>query len=134
MPNEIIKQKSAVIAYCVARIQQEYSEKQVLENSTQREAILLNIQRACKSIVELGLHILRIKKLGTPENFSDIFLKLETASIIPEQLSLRLQNLINFCHHHLSDLNEKESEMLEKIINQQIYSFVLFINFIGKLG
>jgi uncharacterized protein YutE (UPF0331/DUF86 family) len=37
-----------------------------LENYTKQDSIILNIQRACKAVIDLGMHVIAEKGLGIP--------------------------------------------------------------------
>jgi len=56
--DDIILNKAAIIERCIHRIQEEYAgdERNLLENLTKQDSIILNLQRACEAAIDLAMH------------------------------------------------------------------------------
>ena len=70
MPDDVLLNKAATIERCLARIQEEYgnNEKNLVENVTKQDSIILNLQRACEASIDLAMHAVRKRELGLPQD------------------------------------------------------------------
>ena len=83
MPDDILLNKSAIIRRCLARVREEYAGQPVhLENLTRQDAVVLNLQRACKAAIDLAMHAIARRNLGVPQTSRDAFALLESAQIL----------------------------------------------------
>ncbi len=118
MTDDVILNKAATIERCMARIHDEYQDANIdLEkNYTKQDAIILNIQRACKAALDMGTHVVRIKKLGIPQTNREVFEILAINGIIPNDLSLALQKMVGFRNIAVHDYTRLELAIVRKII------------------
>jgi uncharacterized protein YutE (UPF0331/DUF86 family) len=74
MINDVCLNKAANIHRYLERIAQENGRDAArLENFTHQDAIVLNLQRACESAIDLAMHWVAEQKLGTPQTSRDAF-------------------------------------------------------------
>jgi hypothetical protein len=68
--DDIRTNKVAVIERCIKRIREEYSADpaNLYENITKQDSIILNIQRACETAIDLAMHEIRLRRLGIPQD------------------------------------------------------------------
>ncbi len=57
MADDVILNKAASIERCLRRIQEEYAgdKQNLVANQTKQDAIILNLQRACETAIDLRL-------------------------------------------------------------------------------
>ena len=116
--DDIILNKAAIIEKCLRRVDEEYSgfEREFFENHTKQDSIILNIQRAIQAAVDMATHIVRIKKLGIPQNSAASFTLLEQQKIISDTLSLRLQKMIGFRNIAVHDYQKLELDIVVAVV------------------
>jgi uncharacterized protein YutE (UPF0331/DUF86 family) len=61
MPDDVLLNKAATIERCVARAREEFNNDpgSFSTNFTRQDAAVLNIQRACEAVLEMGQHLVR---------------------------------------------------------------------------
>lgn len=98
MADDVILNKAASIERCLRRIQDEYAgnEQNLVTNQTKQDAIVLNLQRACETTIDLAMYVVSQRKLGVPQDSRDAFSLLHTAGILPENLAARMQRMVGF--------------------------------------
>lgn len=122
MTDDIILNKSAIIERCLKRIQEEYSkDKNALRhNYNQQDAIILNLQRACEAVIDMGMHVVRLRKLGPPQSTRDIFSLLEQNNIISLDLKQSLQSMIGFRNIAVHEYQTLNLEIVMQIIEKHL--------------
>lgn len=126
MDNTIIN-KAASINRCLKRIREEYfgHEDELETNFTKQDSIILNLQRACESAIDLGTYVVRKKNLGIPQTSRDVFAFLEKEKVIPTDLSQKLQSMVGF-----RNTQEINIEIVRSIIETRLEDFEKFISVI----
>jgi uncharacterized protein YutE (UPF0331/DUF86 family) len=73
--DDIILNKVQTIEKCIKRINETYiGFKNVIKtNFDKQDVIILNLQRACEAIIDIGARIIRKKKLGLYQTNKEIF-------------------------------------------------------------
>jgi hypothetical protein len=68
MIDDIVLNKSDIIKKCIQRVYEKYADNpNNLNIITKQDSIILNIQRACKAVIDLGMHSIAEKELGIPQ-------------------------------------------------------------------
>jgi uncharacterized protein YutE (UPF0331/DUF86 family) len=98
MVDDVILNKAAAIERCLQRVLDEYAGDgtNLVTNQTKQDAIILNLQRACETSIDLAMHIISRQRLGIPQDSRDAFTLLHTAGILPEELTVRMQHMVGF--------------------------------------
>jgi uncharacterized protein YutE (UPF0331/DUF86 family) len=124
MINDVCINKAANIRRCLERIAQEYGHDAArLENFTHQDAIVLNLQRACESAIDLAMHWVAEQKLGTPQTSRDAFEILSTARVLDAALSQRLQRMVGFRNIAVHDYMKIQVPILQSILDQNLGDF-----------
>lgn len=94
MADDVILNKAASIERCLHRIEEEYTgnEQNLVRNQTKQDAIVLNLQRACETAIDLAMYVMSQRKLGVPQDSRDAFSLLQTAGILPADLAQHMQD------------------------------------------
>lgn len=108
--DDVIINKTESIRKCVARAREEYiaDRDSFLKNFSRQDAAILNIQRGCEQAIDLANHIVKLLRLGVPNEARDSFEFLFRKQIISEDLSNKLNKMIGFRNvaiHEYQDLN-----------------------------
>jgi uncharacterized protein YutE (UPF0331/DUF86 family) len=96
--DEVLLGKAAIIERCLARVHQEYDgrESELETNLTRQDALLLNLQRACKAAIDGAMHLVRVDRLGLPTDSRQAFTLLAQSGKIPGELARKLEAMVGF--------------------------------------
>lgn len=134
MPDDIIINKITIIQNCLKRIQEEYKghEKELAYNYTKQDSVILNLQRACEAAIDLGTRILRIKKLGLPQQSRDVFAILQKNEIISKQVCQQMQAMVGFRNVAVHDYQKMNLAIVHSILENHLTDFQDFIKAIHQ--
>jgi uncharacterized protein YutE (UPF0331/DUF86 family) len=108
--DNVILNKSAIIENCLLRVKEEYVgfENELEQNFTKQDSIVLNIQRAIQSCMDLASHIIKENKWGIPQNSREAFDILYQNQYINKDLAENLKKMVGFRNiavHEYKNLN-----------------------------
>ncbi|MCP9468415.1 MAG: DUF86 domain-containing protein [Nitrospira sp.] len=135
MADDVILNKAASIERCLRRIEQEYAgaEQNLIGNQTKQDAIVLNLQRACETAIDLAMYVVSRRKLGVPQDSRDAFSLLHAAGILPEDLAARMQRMVGFRNVAIHEYTRLNLEIVQAIITKQLDDFRSFSATIVKV-
>ena len=124
MVDDVALNKAASIERCLARVAEEYQgDPRSLENQTKQDAIVLNLQRACKTSIDLAMHLVSRFRLGVPQESRDGFELLGRASIIDKKLAERLKRMVGFRNVAIHDYQRLSLPIVRSIIEKHLEDF-----------
>jgi uncharacterized protein YutE (UPF0331/DUF86 family) len=128
MADDVILNKAASIERCLHRIEEEYAgnNQNLVENQTKQDAIVLNLQRACETAIDLAMYVVSERKLGVPQDSRDAFSLLQTAGILPANLAQRMQRMVGFRNVAIHDYTRLNLDVVHAIITKQLDDFRMF--------
>jgi uncharacterized protein YutE (UPF0331/DUF86 family) len=134
MADDVILNKAATIERCLQRVLTEYAgdKQNLVANQTKQDAIILNLQRACESAIDLAMYVVSQRKLGVPQDSRDAFTLLQTAGIIPADLATRMQKMVGFRNVAVHEYTRLNLEVIQAIITNQLEDFRTFSSTIVK--
>ena len=116
MKNDVILNKISVIERCMNRVHDVYAnDPENLKDYTKQDSIILNIQRACESSIDLAMHIVAEQRLGLPQTSRDAFDMLQSHSIIDENIAKRLKAMVGFRNIAVHDYQTINLDILNKL-------------------
>ena len=126
--DDVILNKVAKIERSIKRINEEYigTEKELETNFTKQDSIILNLQRACEATVDLAARLVRLNNLGIPQKTRDVFVFLEEGKMISQDLSNRLQKMLEFRDIAVHDYRALNLEVVKSIIEKKLGDFLEF--------
>ena len=67
--DDVLLNKAAAIERALRRVREEHAgdDARLLLDQTRQDAIILNLQRACESSIDAAMHLVRIERLGVPQ-------------------------------------------------------------------
>ncbi len=133
--DEVVRNKIAIIKRCLKRIHDEYDghEEEFAYNYTKQDSIILNLQRACESAIDLGMRVVSLRDLGVPQSSRDVFVLLEKAGYINPELSQHLQGMVGFRNVAVHDYQTINLNVVKSILTDRLRDFVLFTDTIESL-
>jgi uncharacterized protein YutE (UPF0331/DUF86 family) len=127
MIDDVCLNKAASIRRCLLRIAEEYgSDARRLANFTHQDAVVLNLQRACESAIDLAMHWVAERKLGTPQTSRDAFGIIASAGLIDAELAQRLQRMVGFRNIAVHDYTQIQVPILQSILDHHLGDFEAF--------
>ena len=128
MPDDILLNKAATIERCVARAREEFDSDPhtFVTNFTRQDAAVLNIQRACEAVLDMGQHLVRREKLGIPQSARDVLTLLAQARWIEPALAESLKRMVAFRNIAVHDYQSLLLPILVNIIAQHLDEFLTF--------
>ncbi len=131
MLDDVILNKVAIIERCLTRIQEVYanSEVNLFEDVTRQDSIILNLQRACEASIALGMHLVRKKGLGIPQESREAFELLEKAGLLDRELGKRMKRMVGFRNVAVHDYTDLNYEIIKVIITDRLEDFSSFSKF-----
>ncbi len=98
MPDDVLMNKIAAIERCLVRIEEEYKghEGELETNLTKQDSILLNLQRASETAIDLAMHMVRVRRLGLPQESREAFTLVQRAGLVDEMTTKRMQAMVGF--------------------------------------
>lgn len=134
MADDVILNKAASIERCLHRIETEYADhdQNLVENQTKQDAIILNLQRACETAIDLAMYVVSQRKLGVPQDSREAFAFLHTADILPADLATRMQRMVGFRNVAVHEYARLNLDVVRTIITKQLDDFRTFSSTIVK--
>lgn len=131
MVDDVLLNKAAAIERAVGRAAQEYDNDDAnLANQTRQDAIILNLQRACESSIDAAMHLVRVHRLGVPQDTRDAFVLLERAGRLDGELSTRLKKMVGFRNVAVHDYQKLNIEIVRRILREHLDDFRAFARFL----
>jgi uncharacterized protein YutE (UPF0331/DUF86 family) len=135
MADDVLLNKAAAIERAVRRVREEHAgdDRNLLENQTRQDAIILNLQRACKTSIDAAMHIVRVRRLGVPQESRDAFVLLEQALVIDADLADRLKKMVGFRNVAIHDQQKLDLAIVRSIVVGRLDDFLAFTGVLVRL-
>lgn len=104
-----------------------------MKDFTKQDSIILNIQRACETSIDLAMHLVSEKKLGLPKASREAFRLLQDEGIIDATLAQTLMNMVGFRNNGVHDDQAIELDVLQAILDRHLSDFTAFTKIILAL-
>jgi uncharacterized protein YutE (UPF0331/DUF86 family) len=129
MADDVLLNKAAIIERCLQRVNEEYRghEGELETNFTRQDSIVLNLQRACEAAIDLAMHVVRVYKLGLPQESRDAFALLNQAGLLDEAIARRMQAMVGFRNVAVHAYRKLSLPVVKAIIEQRLDDFTAFI-------
>lgn len=128
MADDVVVNKTTTIERCIERVREEYAgdDRNLYDNITRQDAIILNLQRACQASIDLAMHLVRVHDLGAPQESRDAFALLKDAGFIPNELGKRLMRMVGFRNIAIHDYKKLNLDIVKSIIENHLVDFSRF--------
>jgi len=124
MDNVLIN-KVATIERCLKRIDEEYigHEAELETDYTRQDSIILNLQRACEASIDVAMHVVRLRKLGVPQQSRDAFVMMHEGGLLDKNLAGRMQAMVGFRNVAVHNYRQLDMVILRNILNSRLDDF-----------
>ncbi len=127
MADDVLLNKAAAIERAVLRVREVYAgDDRNLSDQTRQDAIILNLQRACESSIDAAMHLVRVHRLGIPQETLEAFALLEGARLIDPHLADRLRKMVGFRNVAIHDYQKLNLDIVRRIIVEHLDDFLAF--------
>lgn len=128
MADDVLLNKAAAIERAVARAREEYAgdDANLFRNQTRQDAIILNLQRACESSIDAAMHMVRVHRLGVPQETREAFDLLERAGHLDSSLATRLRKMVGFRNVAVHDYQKLNLDVVRAILAERLDDFLEF--------
>jgi uncharacterized protein YutE (UPF0331/DUF86 family) len=135
MADDVLINKAAAIERAVRRVREEHAgdDSNVTANQTRQDAIILNLQRACESSIDAAMHLVRVRRLGVPQETREAFDLLEQAQIIDSGLADRLKKMVGFRNVAVHDYQRLNLDIVRQIIAKHLDDFGVFASVLLRI-
>jgi uncharacterized protein YutE (UPF0331/DUF86 family) len=136
MADDVLINKSATVERCVARAREEYAHDPAnfSTNFTRQDAAILNVQRACEAVLDMGQHIVRRESLGVPQSARDVFELLARAGWIDAPLAEALKHMVAFRNIAVHDYQSLILPILVSVLTGHLDEFLHFTRTVLQRG
>lgn len=128
MVDDVLTNKVATIEHSLRRIEEEYAgdERNLYQNVTRQDSIVLNLQRACQSAIDIAMHLVQIHGLGVPQESRDAFAFLIDAGLLDKELGNRLMRMVGFRNIAIHEYQRLDLDVVKAILEERIDDFRSF--------
>ena len=126
--DDILLNKAAIIERCLFRIREEYigAETELETNFTRQDAIILNLLRAAEASIDAAMHIVRLRKLGIPQQSREAFTLLEENHLLATDVSKKMQSMVGFRNIAVHNYQQISLPILRAILEKHLVDFENF--------
>jgi uncharacterized protein YutE (UPF0331/DUF86 family) len=128
MADDVLINKAATVERCVARAREEYERNpgNFATDFTRQDAAILNVQRACEAVLDMGQHLVRRERLGVPQSARDVFELLARGQWIEAPLAEALKRMVAFRNIAVHDYQSLVLPILVNVITLHLGEFLEF--------
>lgn len=122
MVDDVVLNKAAVIERCIARVREEYAgdPRRLRNDITRQDSIILDLQRACEAAIDLAMHVVRIRRLGVPQETRESFAMMRAAGLLDETLTDRMMRRVGFRNVAVHDYCKRDLDVVERIVTDHL--------------
>jgi uncharacterized protein YutE (UPF0331/DUF86 family) len=128
MVDDVMLNKVAIIERCLARAREEYGgdERNLRDNLTRQDSIILNLQRACEAAIDLAMALVKAHRLGPPQESRHAFDLLHQAGLLDGELAARLARMVGFRNVAVRDYQRLNLDIVKAIVVERLGDFTAF--------
>lgn len=115
--KDVVYEKVKQIQNCLRRIHERtHGDPATLHDIDTQDIVVLNLQRAVQSCIDLAAHVIADEGLGLPSELKEHFVLLERAQVIDQPLSECLQKMVGFRNIAVHDYAAINVEVLKSVL------------------
>jgi uncharacterized protein YutE (UPF0331/DUF86 family) len=126
--DDVVVNKAAAIERCLNRVREVYAgdERNLRADQTRQDSIVLNLQRACEAAIDLAMHLVRVHRLGIPQDSREAFDFLAAAGLYPKESADRLRRMVGFRNVAVHDYQALNLDIVREIIRSHLDDLAAF--------
>ena len=126
--DDVALNKAAIIERSVGRVRQEHAgdDRNLTDDLTRQDSIILNLQRACEASVDLAMHLVRVHRLGVPQESRDAFELLVAGGRLDRDLAEKLKRMVGFRNIAVHDYQALNLAIVSAIVAHNVDDLLAF--------
>ncbi len=126
--DDVVLGKAEIIERCVRRVREVHrgDRDAFLAELTRQESVLLNLQRACEAAIGLGMHLVRVDRLGIPKESRHAFDLLERSGFLPNDLAKSLRAMVGFRNVAVHGYRRLDLAVVDAIVTHHLDDLLAF--------
>lgn len=134
--DDVLLNKAAAIERALQRVRDEHAgdDSRLLLDQTRQDAIVLNLLRACESSIDAAMHLVRVHRLGLPQESREAFDLLERSGHLNATLAERLKRMVGFRNIAVHDYQRLDIEVVRSIVHERLGDLAAFAALLIELA
>jgi uncharacterized protein YutE (UPF0331/DUF86 family) len=126
--DDVLLEKAGSIERCVERIRAVYGAdpKNLKDDLTKQESILLNLQRACEASIDAAMRVVKRRGLGLPNESRAAFELLHTAGHLEAPLAEGIKKMVGFRNVAVHGYRKLDLDIVQAIIEKHLSDLLAF--------
>jgi uncharacterized protein YutE (UPF0331/DUF86 family) len=128
MDKDVVLNKLESLRRCIARVQAKVpaSAAVLREDYDLQDIIVVNLERAVQSCVDIGLHLIGDREIPVPDTMAETFKSLHRAGILDEHVAERMTKAVGFRNTAVHAYQEIDWEIVFRIATDHLDDFRAF--------
>lgn len=129
--NQVVLNKKVNIERCIAQARKYYAMKGEIpfkEDYLRQDAVALNVQRACEICIDIANRLIKIRKLGLPQDSKDSFSLLQRAGLIDEAMTAALRAIVGFRNILVHQYQRLDLDIMVEVVEHRLDDLLAFSN------
>ena len=124
--DDVLLNKAAILERCNLRVREEYGddERNLTGDQRRQDSIVLNLQRACEAAIDMAMHVVRVRRLGIPQESRDGFVLLREAGVLPDRLADQMMAMVGFRNIAVHDYRRLDLAIVRSIVTDHLGDFL----------
>ena len=80
----------------------------------------MNLQRACEAAIDGAIHLVRVKRLGLPQDSREAFTLVERDGLMTPDLASRMRAMVGFRNVAVHDYGSLNLDIVRAIVEQRL--------------
>jgi len=120
--DDVVINKVAALEPCLRRVREVHAgdDRNLRDDLTRQDSIILNLQRACETSIDLAMHLVRRERLGVPQESRGAFALLVEGGHLERSLAERLQRMVGFRNVAVHDYQTLNLDIVAQIIRKHL--------------
>lgn len=134
MADDVVLNKAAIVERCLARVREVHDgdDDHIFRDRTRQDSILLNLQRACEASIDLAMYVVRVRRLGLPQESREAFSLLEQAGLLPAELARAMRAMVGFRNIAVHSYRELDLAIVRSIVHERLPDFEAFTSHVVR--
>lgn len=129
--NEIVLNKKISIERCIAQIRRYYATESGVpfeQDFLKQDAIGMNLQRISELAIDIANYLIKIKKLGLPQDSADAFALLQRAGMVSSEMAESMKGMVGFCNVLVHEYKKLDLAVMVDVIEHHLREPLDFAN------
>jgi len=120
--DDVVLNKAAIVERCLARVREVYAGDvaNLRDDITKQDSIFLNLQRACEATIDLAMHLVRLGRLGLPQDSRDAFDLLVRSRQLDAGIAEVIKRMVGFRNIAVHEYQDIDLDIVQTIVEKHV--------------